>query len=65
MSFDFYSIYLPDGSFPSFTDFSDFFEHCKYYEVLYPIVFIPKPLSFRISEILGVCSFYPIIFCAE
>lgn len=64
-NFDFYTVNLPDGSTPSFANFSDFLAHCKYYAILYPIVLRPKLLSFSIFEVLGVCSFYPLIFCGE
>lgn len=65
MSFDFYTAILPDGSKPSFVDFSDFLDHCRYYEILYPAVLLPTRISLSVSRVLGVCSFYPFIFCEQ
>jgi len=63
MSFDFYRVNLPDGSFRTFTSFSKFSAFCDYLQkrknlISYLNSFVLKPsrISVSISEILGVSS---------
>jgi hypothetical protein len=60
--FDFYKTSIPDGSEPSFVDFSEFLAFLNYFQILYPSPLKPLSLSFSICHVLRRCSYYPVIF---